>query len=63
VHALGHDAVYIARETLEGRRVLHFHVATAGPAIARIDTRSEELEWAAETRSRLDPTWEILRRW
>lgn len=61
--ALGHDAVWIARETLEGRRVIHFHVAQVGPAIARIGAWAEHLEWPHEIRAELDPTWEILHRW
>lgn len=62
--ALGHDAVYIGRETGQGRRVLHFHVAAAGPAEER--TR----RWAKQHGERRvsvsiehDPRWEVLRRW
>lgn len=61
--ALAHDAVYIGRETARGARTLHFHVAQAGPALARIDAWTREQPWSIEVRSRLDPTWEILRRW
>jgi Family of unknown function (DUF695) len=64
MRALGRDAVYIGRETGQGERVLHFHVATAGPAEQR--TRA----WASGHPERQvsitagpDPRWEILRRW
>jgi len=60
---LGHDAVFIGRETGQGKRTLHLHVAAAGPAEQRT------LEWArgvsayqVAIESRPDLTWEILKR-
>lgn len=62
--ALGHDAVYIGRETGQRQRVLHFHVASAGPAEAR------SRAWAKQHKERRavvtiahDPRWQVLRRW
>lgn len=63
LEALGPDAVYIGRETREGLRVLHFHVAASGPAITRMEAFFKGGPREVEITSRLDPTWEILRRW
>jgi hypothetical protein len=64
VAVLGHDAVYLGRETGQGQRVLHFHVASLGPAEPRAQA------WARhQTERRVvvacvnDPRWEVLRRW
>ncbi len=63
LEALGPDAVYIGRETREGLRVLHFHVAAAGPAVARMERFFADVPRVVEITSRLDPKWEILERW
>jgi hypothetical protein len=61
---LGHDAVYIGRETGEGRRTLHFHVAGAGPAELRARTWAKRHpERGIEIAFKHDPQWEVLRRW
>jgi hypothetical protein len=61
---LGHDAVYIGRETGQERRVLYFHAATMGQAEPRAR------EWARRHPERsvtieavYDPRWDVLRRW
>lgn len=63
IETLGPDAVYIGRETRDGLRVLHFHVAAAGPAITRMERFFADAPREVEITSRLDPTWEILARW
>jgi len=62
--SLGRDAVYIGRETGQGKRILHLHVASSGPAEER--TRA----WAKRHSPRRieitvlhDPRWDVLRRW
>jgi hypothetical protein len=61
---LGHDAVYLGRETGQGERRIYFHVARAGPAEHRARG------WVAQHGDRPiriavqdDARWEILRRW
>lgn len=62
--SLGRDAIYIARETHSGSRILHFHAAAAGPALARIDQFCrEDADRNVDVETALDPSWEILRRW
>lgn len=63
LEALGRDAVNIGRETRTGLRVLHFHVAQGGPAIACVDAWAAELAWPCEVRAHQDPQWDVLRRW
>jgi hypothetical protein len=63
---LGHDAVYVGRETQEGTRVLHLHAAATGPAGARLEAWAAPLQAAGrevELRAALDPDWAVLRRW
>jgi hypothetical protein len=62
--ALGNDAVYIAHETGGGRRIIHLHVAPAGPAQEAI-ARWERMHsgWDIEVVARADPQWTVLRRW
>lgn len=60
---LGHDAVFVARETGGAKRTTHFHVAETGPALPRVDAWASEIEWAVEVRVTRDPAWSILRRW
>jgi len=57
--------VFIGRETLDGRRVIHLHAAATGPVIDRVQQWVDSLEGRddIEVRSRMDPTWEILDRW
>jgi hypothetical protein len=62
--ALGHNAVYIGRETGQRQRVLHFHVATAGPAEERTRNWAKQpRERRAVIRAEYDPRWQVLRRW
>jgi hypothetical protein len=62
--ALGHDAVYIGRETGQGKRMLHFHVAGQGPAEGRIrEWAKRHVEHQVEIAVVSDPRWEVLRRW
>ncbi len=61
---LGKDAVYIGRETREGRRVLHLHAAgpgRAGPVLDEWVSANEA--WPIEVRARMDPSWDVLARW
>lgn len=61
---LGKDAVYIGRETRQGRRVLHLHAAGPGRAGAVLDDWVAAHEgWPIEVRARLDPGWDVLSRW
>jgi len=62
--SLGRDAIYIARETYAGNRILHFHAAAEGPVLTRIDRFCrEDADRDVDVKSALDPSWEILRRW
>lgn len=61
--SLGHDAIFVGRETARGHRVIHLHAASGGPAIARIDEWASRAPWPVEVQSRLDPQWDVLRRW
>lgn len=62
--ALGHDAVYIGRETGRARRILHLHVAGQGPAVARArDWARRHPERRAEVEAVSDPQWAVLARW
>jgi hypothetical protein len=62
--ALGADAVYIGRETGDGARVMHFHVATVGPAEERVRERmGRHPNRGIRLRVEADPAWKILRRW
>ncbi len=63
IAALGHDAVYLGRETGGDERVLHFHAANGGPVETRVDEWAEAQPWDVEVRARLDPTWDVLQRW
>ncbi len=61
---LGHDAVWLAHETGEGRRTIHFHVSGQGPAEARARAWAREhADRRISIDARHDPGWEILRRW
>ena len=61
---LGHDAVYIGRETGRGNRTIHFHTAAARPAELRARTWAKgHPERAIEIAPRHDPRWEVLQRW
>jgi hypothetical protein len=60
---LGRDAVFVARETGQGRRVLHYHSASGGPALGRIDEWAAGQPWPIDVRASLDPQWNVLRRW
>jgi hypothetical protein len=61
---LGHDAVWIARETAEGRRTIHFHVAGQGPAEGRARAwASGRPDRGVSVEVRHDPAWDVLRRW
>jgi Family of unknown function (DUF695) len=62
--ALGNDAVYIGHETGRGRRVIHLHVATSGPAQRLIAEWERSFPtWEIETVAKADPQWEVLKRW
>jgi len=62
--SLGHDGVYIGRETGDGRRTIHFHVAAVGPAELRARAWARRhSEPRIEIALRHDPSWEVLRRW
>jgi hypothetical protein len=62
--ALGKDAVYIGHETGMGRRVIHLHVATSGPAQQRLTEWERAYPtWDIETTTRADPRWDVLARW
>lgn len=64
VESLADEAVFIARETTRGRRVLHFHTMESGPSAAIIAPwRERHAEYAIELEVERDPRWEILRRW
>jgi hypothetical protein len=64
VESLAGEAVFIARETTRGRRVLHFHTMESGPSAAIIARwRERHAEYAIELEVEHDPRWEILRRW
>ncbi|WP_157068944.1 DUF695 domain-containing protein [Sandaracinus amylolyticus] len=64
LHArLGDRAVFIARETREGRRVLHFHIASDGGALATMRTWAREIDWETLVRASPDPSWRVLERW
>jgi uncharacterized protein DUF695 len=61
---LGHDAVYIGRETGQGKRILHLHVSAQGPAEERARGWAKQHPGrAVEIAVRHDPRWEVLRRW
>lgn len=62
VARLGDGCVYIGRETSQGRRRLHFHVAE-GPAHALAKAWASDQPWPVELGYRLDPAWDILHRW
>jgi hypothetical protein len=64
VQALGPHAVRIGRETGAGRRVIHLHVAPAGPA-QEILARWERMypTWDIDVVAQADPSWSILNRW
>ena len=62
--ALGKDAVYIGRETGQRQRVLHFHVASEGPAAERSRNWAKRHgERRAVIKTAHDPRWQVLRRW
>ncbi len=62
--ALGHDAVYIGRETGQRQRALHFHVAPGGSGEERTRNWAKQLRGRrAEIRAEHDPRWQVLRRW
>ena len=64
IEVLGHDAVYLGRETGQRKRVMHFHVAGQGPAEARVrDLARKHPERRVALSLQIDPTWEILSRW
>jgi hypothetical protein len=64
LEALGKDAVYIGHETGVGRRVIHLHVATSGPAQQRLTEWERAYpKWDIETTARADPRWDVLGRW
>jgi hypothetical protein len=61
---LGTDAVWLGRETAEGKRIVHYHAAGEGPVAARLAA------WAAahpahepQVEATRDPSWSTLRRW
>ena len=61
---LGEHGVLVGRETCEGRRTIHLHVAEGGPSRGLIE------RWAARYPDRtvsvetaMDPRWEVLGRW
>jgi hypothetical protein len=64
IEVLGHDAVYLGRETGQRKRVMHFHAAGQGPS----ETRAKD--WAKRHSDRrptvtfqVDPTWKVLSKW
>jgi hypothetical protein len=62
--ALGDHAVSIGRETCDGLRTLHLHVTEGGPARAIIDRwAARHAERAVSVETRMDPRWDVLRRW
>lgn len=64
LEALGDHAVYIGRETWNGRRSMHLHVMDSGPAAAIIDRFARSMvgrEVSAVPSP--DPQWEVLQRW
>jgi hypothetical protein len=61
VTSLGKDGCFIARETGDGARTIHFHVNPAGAA--RLRAWAAGLAWRTTPRIEPDPAWEILRRW
>ncbi|MFO0562800.1 MAG: DUF695 domain-containing protein [Polyangiales bacterium] len=64
VESLANEAVFIARETTRGRRVLHFHTMESGPSAAIIARwRERHEEYSIELDVERDPRWEVLRRW
>lgn len=64
VDALAREAVFIARVTTRGQRVLHFHVMEGGPSAAVIARwRERHSEYRIDVDVERDPRWEILRRW
>jgi hypothetical protein len=60
---LGPDAVRIARETFEGKRLVHLHASATGPVPDRLErwcrAQAREVELSAAD----DPDWAVLRRW
>jgi hypothetical protein len=61
---LGEEALYIARETHDGHRVMHIHVMEGGPAAAIIDRwRTRDASRRIDTSVSPDPRWDILHRW
>jgi hypothetical protein len=61
---LGADALFVARETTRGLRVLHFHVMEGGPTAAIFARwREQNSGYAIEVAVEHDPRWQILGRW
>lgn len=60
---LGNDAVNIAHETLEGRRVIHLHASAVGPVAERIHRWKKQWSHDILVDAHLDPAWEILNKW
>ena len=62
--SLEQDSVYIGRETGEGIRTIHFHVASAGPAELRARSwATQHPERKIEIVLKHDPQWDVLQRW
>jgi hypothetical protein len=58
---LGHAAVWIARETYEGKRVIHFHADPSYALQKKVETiLAGDGRWDGELEVRYDPSWEIL---
>lgn len=62
--ALGENAVWIARETGLGKRVVHLHAMEGGSVATILDRFVKSLEgYAVGVDVKHDPTWEVLDRW
>jgi hypothetical protein len=62
--ALGHDAVFVAHETGDGRRTIHLHVAGPGPAEQRAtEWARRHVDRGIELELRADAAWDVLDRW
>lgn len=64
VEQMDEDAVYVGRETHDGKRTLFFHVMESGPTLDIVDRWSKaHPDRAIRVEVKRDPSWTVLQRW